>query len=431
MTQRSILTAFVLTVACSTSGGADADTDTSTGTGDTSTSPTTTTASTTTVTTSTTTTADTSTSDPETSSGTTFVAECELSLDCTDPLLPICIDGTCVACTDSDDGDAACEDANADTPVCGDDGACVQCTTKSPAACGDTTPICDAATSTCVGCTFHEQCEDACDIATGACFSGDCVVDVDGSTTISASIGDGCVLRIAELAGDASYEENLVLLGNTVALIAVEGSTPTIEGEAGMPTIWITGGANVYLQGLRVVGFADRGVEITDASAWIDRTTVAGINGGGIELSNDAYASIRNSFATGGIDTTTIYAASSSLDLTYSTIIGGFGTGRALECTPVGTINVRNSILLAAGDSPEVGCATEVFEDNVTEIEVGDFDPDWFEDANNIDYHLTPTAPIAIIDAAQWQPGDPLVDIDGDPRPGIRNAADVAGADVP
>jgi hypothetical protein len=431
MTQRSILTAFVLTVACGTSGGADADTDTSTGTGDTSTSPTTTTASTTTVTTSTTTTADTSTSDPDTSSGTTFVAECELSPDCTDPLLPICIDGTCVACTDSDDGDAACEDANADTPVCGDDGACVQCTTKSPAACGDTTPICDAATSTCVGCTFHEQCEDACDIATGACFSGDCVVDVDGSTTISASIGDGCVLRIAELAGDASYEENLVLLGNTVALIAQEGQTPRLQGVPGDPTIWVSGGANVYVQGIEVIGFVDRSILVDDSSVWLDRSAVLGINGGGLELANDSYASLRNVFVNGGNDTISIYASSSSVDVLYSTLYGGYGTASALECTAVGSVNVRNSILVAAGDMPEINCMTDVFEDNLTEAQLGNASPDWFVDVDNGDYHLTKIAPIAIIDAAQWQPGDPLVDIDGDPRPGIRNATDVAGADVP
>lgn len=34
-------------------------------------------------------------------------------------------------------------------------------------------------------------------------------------------------------------------------------------------------------------------------------------------------------------------------------------------------------------------------------------------------------------DVAEWVQGDPLVDLDGDPRPGIAQAQDWAGADIP
>ncbi|MBK8717449.1 MAG: hypothetical protein IPN32_22290 [Deltaproteobacteria bacterium] len=67
---------------------------------------------------------------------------------------------------------------------------------------------------------------------------------------------------------------------------------------------------------------------------------------------------------------------------------------------------------------------------NGTNTPVGDFNTDWFSDAN-ADFHLTPMAPAAILTAAQWQSGDPLIDIDGDARPGVDGSADVAGADIP
>lgn len=43
------------------------------------------------------------------------------------------------------------------------------------------------------------------------------------------------------------------------------------------------------------------------------------------------------------------------------------------------------------------------------------------------DFHLEPGHPFA--DVAQWQPGDPLVDLDGDERPNVAGTPDVAGAD--
>ncbi|MBK8241533.1 MAG: hypothetical protein IPK74_38980 [Deltaproteobacteria bacterium] len=55
----------------------------------------------------------------------------------------------------------------------------------------------------------------------------------------------------------------------------------------------------------------------------------------------------------------------------------------------------------------------------------------WFAGYASGNFHLTPMAPAAILTAAQWQAGDPLVDIDGDARPGVDGSADVAGADIP
>jgi len=82
-------------------------------------------------------------------------------------------------------------------------------------------------------------------------------------------------------------------------------------------------------------------------------------------------------------------------------------------------------------DDPEVNCVTDVFDDNANELELGVYDPDWFVDVGNFDSHLTGVAPPSLLTTAQWQAGDPTVDIDGDPRPDMNGADDVAGADVP
>lgn len=47
------------------------------------------------------------------------------------------------------------------------------------------------------------------------------------------------------------------------------------------------------------------------------------------------------------------------------------------------------------------------------------------------DFHLQNQGVTVFADIATWQAGDPLVDIDEQPRPGIRGASDHAGADVP
>ncbi|MFO0634119.1 MAG: hypothetical protein U0168_14835 [Nannocystaceae bacterium] len=55
----------------------------------------------------------------------------------------------------------------------------------------------------------------------------------------------------------------------------------------------------------------------------------------------------------------------------------------------------------------------------------------WFDGFGAGDFSLnTANAPASILTAAQWQSGDPLVDIDGDARPNSDGAADVAGADI-
>jgi len=55
----------------------------------------------------------------------------------------------------------------------------------------------------------------------------------------------------------------------------------------------------------------------------------------------------------------------------------------------------------------------------------------WFVGYGAGNFHLQNDGLSLFADIAQWQPGDPLTDIDGDPRPTTAGAADYAGADVP
>jgi len=91
---------------------------------------------------------------------------------------------------------------------------------------------------------------------------------------------------------------------------------------------------------------------------------------------------------------------------------------------------VRNSILLSADTVPEVQCAGATLSSSVTEADVG-FMSSWFMSYGVGDFHLTAAGEAVFADVAQWQQGDPVTDIDGNPRPTTDSSLDYAGADVP
>lgn len=128
----------------------------------------------------------------------------------------------------------------------------------------------------------------------------------------------------------------------------------------------------------------------------------------------------------------------STLELSY-TVIGTDG----LDCpgTPGQSEQlIRNSIVLG------LDCPSAVIHDSALGVEAalsqgqGNVliqDTDYaavFVNAtgngNDLDFHVLPGAPI-VTDLAVWAEGDPVDDIDGDPRPAEDGAMDFAGADVP
>lgn len=378
---------------------------------------------------------------------TTGPSGCVSSSECLDPGAPICEDMMCVACTDARDGDAACAEKDAEAPACGDDGACVQCTPNNPSVCAEETPVCDEGSSSCVGCTYHEQCAgSACDMATGACFDADgCVVEVDGdggadSMTIGGAIADGCVVVVHELDGELPYLENLNVSGLTVALLSAPGESPVVQGTGGDASLSVVGNANVYVQGLTfsLNGTAE-GVAVDGASVWLDRSRVVQNTGGGVTVMGGGLVTLRNCFVGGNGNQfaadSGIEVASSEVRILYTSVVANDGNGAdSLRCTDA-TGYARNSILLGS-DPSSIDCLGVSLETNAVDEaaagneNVGPLNPSWFGGLPN-NLSLTAAGELVFGDVAVWMTGDPEVDIDGGARPNVEGTADVAGADIP
>ncbi|NJK31000.1 MAG: hypothetical protein HC927_00550 [Deltaproteobacteria bacterium] len=123
-------------------------------------------------------------------------------------------------------------------------------------------------------------------------------------------------------------------------------------------------------------------------------------------------------------------------EIVYSTIVGGF-VAPAIICEGASGASVRNSIVAAYVDTPEIVCPGIELWFNAIELDLpgnvslGDMEnTSWWANDSAADFHLTPLAPELIDTAAHWQEGDPLVDIDGEPRNAVVDAPGVAGADV-
>jgi hypothetical protein len=374
------------------------------------------------------------------SSTTTSGGACEMSAECIDPASPICVDMACVPCSD----DAECLAKGPGAPACSDEGRCVACTPSNAGACEGVTPICNAVNE-CEGCDFHEQCPaSACRIETGGCFDEAEVYDVGAGQTYAsieaavADLGEGgeVVLRIHD---GASYDEAVTIAGagTAYALLADDDEMVPqwVNTMDAAPTLRVEDGAEVYVQSLRVTGNlngANPGITADGATLYLDRTQVVGNTGGGILLSNAAAGHIRNCFVGGDVsDVSAVEAVGASVDILYSTLAAGFGNAAGLRCSGTGMVHVRNSLVVARTDDPAVACTTDSFATSLTEDDLGDMNTNWFAGFGTGNFSLTGMAPPDVLTTAQWQAGDPLVDIDGEPRPTEAGTADVAGADVP
>ena len=95
---------------------------------------------------------------------------------------------------------------------------------------------------------------------------------------------------------------------------------------------------------------------------------------------------------------------------------------------------ITNSVVVSYSAQPEIECPSLELASNFTEADSGmDFDDvsGWFVDFEGGDFHLSGAHPVQIETSAVWTVGGPTHDIDGDPRPAMEGAMDVAGADVP
>lgn len=184
------------------------------------------------------------------------------------------------------------------------------------------------------------------------------------------------------------------------------------------------------------------GILLTGGQLWLDRSRVFRNRGGDLRI-NSGKAIVRNTFLGGDFDhTRVITVVDGQLTMSYSTVIAGtddLGDPSALYCSNVAEVSVRNSILVSVSDSSEVVCDDATIDSSALE-DVTAFPGNTMVDfvvtnwpntgLAEGNFHLNGNHPTAIDTAAVWQPGDPLVDIDGDPRPQDQTPT-AAGADLP
>ena len=388
---------------------------------------------------------ETDTEEPSTTTG----PECTEDVPCMDAA-PFCVDGACSTCDATEVPDESCAMLDESLPLCV--GAeCVQCSTEDASACEGTTPLCDAEASTCVGCSFHEECQDldlpACNIATGACFSADAanvtmvsVATPGAVATAVANVADGAEHTIVLT---ASAGDNAIVVdgGKTIAIVSDGTTERVVQGSTGSPTVTVTGaGSTVYLHHLALTLNGDDVGISTEASGtlYADSTRVAQNSGGGITLAAGTSGFLRNCMIGlngGQFASTTGIGSAGELSILYSSIIANDGDGAdSLQCSSGSTV-VRNSILVGS-DASSIDCggldaSNSAFDEVVAGNEnVGALVPGWFESVAGADFRLTATGQTEFADIAVWEDGDPPFDFNGDARPSTDGASDFAGADT-
>jgi hypothetical protein len=223
--------------------------------------------------------------------------------------------------------------------------------------------------------------------------------------------------------------------GVNVAILG-EGSNSQWQGNNGT-ALTVHAGAEVYVQSVRIAGTVNgRGIIVT-GELWLDRSEVINNLFGGVLVNGGAV--IRNSYVGGDIaDRPAIDIQVGSVTMiSFTTFGAGFGVATALRCTDRTGTTVSNSLLVSRSDANVVDCPNATITNSAIEMQVigdnvtlGNMDTAWFANYANGDFHLSGLHPAEIDTAAIWQPGDPLVDIDGDPRPQDQTPT-AAGADLP
>lgn len=379
--------------------------------------------------------------------------------DCPDAAEPFCepVTELCVACDGMADPDGACAELDPTAPLCVG-GTCVQCTPENPLTCDEQLLACDGTTGSCVPCTEHSQCSSgACELANGMCFPGDFVVHVDEDgeaeyTSILDAVTDvpddaHGVIIVHQIDDNSAYGPVIINDGQIIALLAMPGEAPKIQGSL-TAAVRSTGmGTALYMDGLTLSG-NDIGVGLRvddEALAWVDRSHIAQNATGGIQADGSAHLVLRNSFVAGEPSSYVLSAQGATVDVLYSTLGAGTGLSMAIYCE-ASTVTVRNSVLVSADYCPEVFCPdivvshtaleTDVYierENGTDNVVLGSMELDdlnWFQNYTAGDFHLSELYPAAIGTAAAWVAGDPTIDIDGHNR-SIDGDPDFAGADIP
>ena len=304
-----------------------------------------------------------------------------------DPATPVCVDGTCMACTD----DAFCADLSADEPLCfGLD--CVSCRPLiTPFFIGHEgcdavgteggSPNClDGACET--KCLFHEDCPGTgCDFRTGLCGPTDVVLyvaaggndDADGSEDAPLATVGAAIERIGIQTRDEPFKMGTILLGSgmytealafgsrTVVLRAAdpEGVPPVMrapepaKGEDPAPVFHLLrstadnpGGGILSVQGIVFEDSPGPVAQVESATRFF-ADDVAMLGNGAAILNVGGAAFLRNSVVAGGETTPFVFSDPSEFAVVASTIIDN-SAALWFDCSGEGAnsqISIRDSIV--------------------------------------------------------------------------------------
>jgi hypothetical protein len=301
-------------------------------------------------------------------------------------------------------------------------------------------------------CTWHDECpQTGCLILAGQCLDTANIVHVNGSglgdvDTIQAGIdsipvdGSGVLFVDGTNNGAGVYLESVTISGGRTVIIRPSTGDPTINvlGNAGLTNILASESSVVYAhlwasQGAVFAGGieADNATVFLTSSSFISNRYEAALaaNGGTVYLWNSVLGGSEDGAAT-------IYADDdSSVDLLYTSVFSLATNELALACNTTGTVTVRNSIIgNEEGTDPEIDCggldmtysASETAFSGTGNVAVGSFQSEWFSNGKPTGDGIT-----TFEDIAQWQTGDPPVDLEGDPRPDVDGTMDMPGAYLP
>ena len=359
---------------------------------------------------------------------------------------PFCVEGDCVGCDAVDQPDAACAALDPAAPLCGD-GGCVECGPLDTSLCFDDAPVCGDDGS-CRGCVDHDECDTACDLETGRCFDEAVVIGEDGIATtgaISALLdttdpGARIAVRIAP-GTQCVLDTLLVDDGRALALLGEPGERPCLTSWDDRAAITVADGSALYLLDVRIEESYGVAVEARGASIHVERSELVNNSGGALAVSQDAYLRLRNSMV--GCDRNNVAVVSthsSTVDVSYATVVAGFGSAQGIVCEGDNAVTVRNSIVVSEASLGEIDCPEADVRFSALEavfgegnVAVGAVDTGrWFVDYARGDLHLQGDAlGMPFEGVGVWTEIDPLVDLDGDPRPAVVDAQDWVGADIP
>ncbi|MCX4247876.1 hypothetical protein [Paraliomyxa miuraensis] len=369
---------------------------------------------------------------------------------------PICDDGRCITCTEGENGDAACRERDEVLSVCVD-GRCVPCTGDVDS-CGREPPTCQG-DDECSSCTAHEQCGDAaCNLFDKTCLPQDAVVHVGVGPGLFGSIDEAMVSLAPRVGGTiilhgGFHVESIKLTdGVVLAILAHDGERPVWIGpsDPSAPQLVVTNGT-VIIDGLSIAGSiaTEHAVQLdsTQAHVWIDRSRIVSNVGGGVLVREGAELMMRNCFV-GDVDTyhgddgsdDALRVEHAKVTIASSTVIAREQSDvRALQCEGEGHATITDSILLKRGtdDTPLAlnGCVA-TFDHCASEqgvigvYNVGSDWESWFTDLTIGDFTLTEAGADVFANLAEWNTGDPPIDILGTQRPNVDGTPDYVGAHV-